>query len=108
MKERLRQIFFKPKPETEMPAPPAMEGHLIIRKEGQPERCDICHLADQLDPQTGQCLRCAGLPLQALLESHSQAHRAPAIEPPPANNNSRWLLAGLCIVMMLASMAYRL
>ncbi|MBX7222194.1 MAG: hypothetical protein K1Y36_19755 [Blastocatellia bacterium] len=60
--------------------------HLTIRHESPPERCEICHQADQFDPQTGVCQRCAPLldrslvakaqipslpqPFQSVLESH--------------------------------------
>lgn len=32
-----------------------------IRSEHFPARCEICHQADLFDPETGECVRCAGI-----------------------------------------------
>jgi hypothetical protein len=37
--------------------------NITIRKETPPERCEICHQADQFDPATQECGRCSSLPL---------------------------------------------
>lgn len=31
---------------------------LRVRNEGLAERCEICHKADAIDPESGECLRC--------------------------------------------------
>lgn len=36
------------------------KSQFLVRKEGSPERCEICHQSDQFDPQTGRCQRCKG------------------------------------------------
>lgn len=35
-----------------------MERKLKIKHESTPERCEICHQSDYLDPITNECLRC--------------------------------------------------
>ncbi|MBX7222196.1 MAG: hypothetical protein K1Y36_19765 [Blastocatellia bacterium] len=46
-----------------------------IRNEKLPERCEICHQADQFDPQTGVCLRCQNLPQPPVSENLRTAIR---------------------------------
>lgn len=36
---------------------------LKIRSEGHPGRCEICHQSDLLDPVSGECARCKGIPI---------------------------------------------
>lgn len=46
-----------------------MPERIIIRKQTPPERCEICHQSDELDPVTHQCRRCANVPVPA--DAHS-------------------------------------
>ncbi len=44
-----------------------MDRSLKVRNEGSPQRCEICHQSDSLDPQTFECLRCRDL---IILQEH--------------------------------------
>jgi hypothetical protein len=41
--------------------------NLTINKQSLPERCEICHQADEFDPETQECRRCSSLPVQAVI-----------------------------------------
>jgi hypothetical protein len=102
MKETLRRIFLREKKREDLP-PPAPAGHLVIRKEGMAERCEICHQSDQLDPATGDCRRCSSIAIPQTI-----ATPLPPPAPPAEYVSTRWKLALTCIVLIAASFAYRM
>lgn len=48
------------------------ETELTIVKVNPPERCEICHQADQFDPESGVCHRCSHLPQLSHLSDQGQ------------------------------------
>jgi hypothetical protein len=71
-------------------------SNLVIRKEGSPQRCEICHLSDQLDPVSQVCQRCADIKIPVNFSNSTVAARekstAAAREKLPFEDQvSRWL-----------------
>jgi hypothetical protein len=53
---------------------------LVIHKQTPPSRCEICHQSDQLDLDTGECRRCAGLLLPTSQQpSHVSTNIGPSL-----------------------------
>src|ERR1044071_2945658 len=55
--------------------------NITIRKETPPERCEICHQADQFDPETQKCRRCSSLPLETSTGFKAKKYKNAAVYP---------------------------
>ncbi|MEW6735067.1 MAG: hypothetical protein AB1489_27500, partial [Acidobacteriota bacterium] len=84
-------------------------GHLVIRKESGPARCEICHKSDQLDPQTGTCQRCSGLTVPTSTEGNLNAGR-PIFNTIDRNtiSNHQWTVVAITLCLFIGSIAYRM
>jgi hypothetical protein len=71
---------------------------MVIQRSGPPERCDICHRADQFDPVSEHCRRCAGLVLPPL----PGAAITTVAKLPWQDRFSRWLLYSFCAMFLLS------